>query len=182
MQSIIDAVADLSFPIATAYQELIADLEIDVLTNPRMRHTRELHIIAGELNVLKKTLSPLYSMVNALRERSPEATTVGDGSPPLFQSEYERRTRGAEISARARVYLGDVADHVVILTEEIDMLRGTVDNMITMVHLLPYPFTDSDFQSCRWFPKRVYASACHGHHDFPPNVIPHGILWNEFQY
>ena len=138
MQSIIDAAVDLSFPIATAYQELIADLEIDVLTNPKMRHTRELHIIAGELNVLKRTLSPLYSMINALRERSPETGAADDGDPQ-FETEYQRKTKGATISARARVYLGDVADHVVILTEEIDMLKGTVDNMINMVYSPPFP-------------------------------------------
>src|SRR5271167_1554594 len=110
-----------------------------------MQHTRELHIVSGELNILKRTLSPLSNMINALRELRPAAqrsgyfggsgggsghtTHQGQSTP----SEYEDKTCGADISAAARVYLADVADHVLILTEEVDMLRGTVENMINMV-------------------------------------------------
>lgn len=151
LQSIVDAVVDLSFPIATAYQELIADLvypfpicadaqEIDVLTNPQMQHTRELHIVSGELNILKRTLYPLYNMINALRDYRPTVKRPGhfgaldQGGGGQTPGDYEEKTRGAVISAAARVYLADVADHVLILTEEIDMLKGTVENMINMVH------------------------------------------------
>jgi hypothetical protein len=109
-----------------------------------MQHTRELHIVSGELNILKRTLSPLHNMVNALREHRPAAKRPGylgessSGSGHIthgqqIHSEYEDKTRGADISAAARVYLADVADHVLILTEEVDMLRGTVENMINMV-------------------------------------------------
>lgn len=141
-----------------SFQILAETQEIDVLTNPQMRHTRELHIISGELNILKRTLYPLYNMINALRDhrpmpKRPEHIGVlghhilpggGQGQPP---GDYEEKTRGADISAAARVYLVDVADHVLILTEEIDMLRSTVENMINMVR--PPSLTlllTSDFQ------------------------------------
>lgn len=125
------------------------DQEIDVLTNPQMQHTRELHIVSGELNILKRTLYPLYNMINALRE--PRATRqqrtgsyfggpggggIGHDTPmeaPPSASQSDEKGHGADISASARVYLADVADHVLILTEEVDMLRGTVENMINMV-------------------------------------------------
>ena len=117
-----------------------------------MQHTRELHIISGELNILKRTLYPLHNMINALREHRPTSKRPGyfDGSGgggsgqkmPQAQptlGEYEDKACGADISVAARVYLADVADHVLILTEEVDMLRGTVENMINMVssHLFP---------------------------------------------
>jgi hypothetical protein len=108
-----------------------------------MQHTRELHIISGELNILKRTLSPLFNIVNALRDyrptkRSGYSYVAGGSSKSALQDgppgyDLEDKTRGAEISPMARVYLSDVADHVLILTEEIDMLRGTVENMINMV-------------------------------------------------
>jgi Mg2+ and Co2+ transporter CorA len=154
---------DLSFPIATAYQELIADLvhlfiilsnhqEIDVLTNPQMQHTRELHIVSGELNILKRTLYPLYNMINALREPrgnrhkacyfgGPGGGGTGHMTPnesPAPTTPFEpEKGHGADISSSARVYLADVADHVLILTEEVDMLRGTVENMINLVATHP---------------------------------------------
>jgi Mg2+ and Co2+ transporter CorA len=121
--------------------------EIDVLTDPQMRHTRELHIVSGELNILKRSLYPLYNMINALREpRGNRPKTGNFGGPgcgdtgydtpecPLYPSGHpDEKGHGAEISASARVYLADVADHVLILTEEVDILRGTVENMINMV-------------------------------------------------
>lgn len=110
-----------------------------------MEHTRELHIVSGELNILKRTLYPLYNMVNALRDHHPTKRTghlpataggrhtnmgnMGD----VTTSEFLGKIRGANISDAAKFYLADVADHVLILTEEVDMLRGTVENMINMV-------------------------------------------------
>src|SRR5579859_35314 len=108
-----------------------------------MAHTRELHIVSGELNILKRTLYPLHNMINALRDHRPTkrigyfGAASGTSAPntPLPQArtpnEYEQS--GADISIAARIYLADVADHVLILTEEVDMLRGTVENMINMV-------------------------------------------------
>lgn len=107
-----------------------------------MEHTRELHIVSGELNILKRTLYPLYNMVNALRDHHPTKrtghfpTTAGGRSIHTGEAtttEFTGKTRGANISDAAKFYLADVADHVLILTEEIDMLRGTVENMINMV-------------------------------------------------
>jgi hypothetical protein len=83
-------------------------------------------------------------MINALRDHRPAKRSGyfgqggGSGSntpnPQIPSTPAEdREARGADISAAARVYLADVADHVLILTEEVDMLRGTVENMINMV-------------------------------------------------
>jgi Mg2+ and Co2+ transporter CorA len=108
-----------------------------------MSHTRELHIVSGELNILKRTLTPLYNMINALRDHRPtkrsgyfgQNASGGNGynTPTAHSPTEEKEGRGADISSAARVYLADVADHVLILTEEVDMLRGTVENMINMV-------------------------------------------------
>src|SRR5437667_11840404 len=114
-----------------------------------MHHTRELHIVSGELNILKRTLYPLYNMINALRDHRPPAKPGGyfcssgsKGNGPNTTSDpspdgCDDKSRGANISSAARLYLADVADHVLILTEEVDMLRGTVENMINMVFTPP---------------------------------------------
>jgi len=104
-----------------------------------MEHTRELHIVSGELSVLKRTLQPLYTMINALRDhRTIKQTTRARAllAEPAFNDiAPEYKPQGAEISVAAKVYLADVADHVLLITEEIDMLRGTVENMISMVSI-----------------------------------------------
>lgn len=117
-----------------------------MLTNPRMEHTRELHIVSGELNILKRTLYPLYNMVNALRDYLPQKRIrrldyqqllVSDSgrNTPVQQDfhEHDVRLGGVQISNTSKLYLADVADHVLILSEEVDILRGTVDNLINMV-------------------------------------------------
>jgi Mg2+ and Co2+ transporter CorA len=119
-----------------------------------MPHTRELHIISGELNILRRTLHPLANMVNQLRDHRPARRTapanpnmnptinpvaIGHNSIDPMRSQtpdsflLADRPHGADISPIAKVYLADVADHVLILTEEIDLLRGQVENMIDMV-------------------------------------------------
>jgi len=111
------------------------------LTNPQMAHTRELHIVSGELNILKRTLYPLHNMINALRDHRPPkrpgyfGSASGSSMPatPQAPNPNECEQKGADISVAARIYLADVADHVLILTEEVDMLRGTVENMINLV-------------------------------------------------
>ena len=120
-----------------------------------MQHTRELHIISGELNILKRTLSPLHNMINALRDYRPTRRSanymvinpvMGVNAADQFRpqtpdqiGQQERPAHGADVSLLSKVYLADVSDHVLVLTEEIDMLRGTVENMINLVsHLLTY--------------------------------------------
>jgi len=123
------------------------------LTNPKMEHTRELHIVSGELSILKRTLYPLYNVVNALRHHGPskfgnrafhqisnQANSNRPLSPPPLPMPnpydlYDEIHRGADISPAAKLYLADVADHVLMLSEEVDQLRGMVENMINMVCL-----------------------------------------------
>jgi Mg2+ and Co2+ transporter CorA len=101
-----------------------------------MSHTKELHIISGELNILKWTLTPLYEVIKALREHSGEKLSgnAKDGSGQSARTaKNQAKMYGADISAATRVYLADVADHVLILSEQVDMLKSTVENMINMV-------------------------------------------------
>jgi hypothetical protein len=41
-QAVIDAIIDLARPVSTAYQDVIGELEIDVLTEPDIKHTTSL--------------------------------------------------------------------------------------------------------------------------------------------
>jgi hypothetical protein len=44
MHAIIDGIVDLTIPIATAYEESIAELELDVLMEPHIAHSKALYV------------------------------------------------------------------------------------------------------------------------------------------
>ncbi|BFZ61677.1 hypothetical protein YB2330_002750 [Saitoella coloradoensis] len=125
VQSILDGIVDLAFPIISTYQEHLSELEIDVLTTPEMAHTRQLHILSGELNLLKRTLSPITSIVNSLRDHAKTVKISEDGRPGS--------PHGGEISDLARIYLADVADHVQTLVENIEMMKSQTDSSTDLI-------------------------------------------------
>jgi hypothetical protein len=98
------------------------------------------------LNILKRTVYPIYNMVNALRDHQVphrkgyfnQIIGAGGGRHASVATPNEFERKSSIISDVTKVYLADVADHVLILTEEVDILRGTVENMINMV--LPHFF------------------------------------------
>jgi hypothetical protein len=159
-----------------------------------MRHTRELHIISGELSLLKRTLYPIYNMVNALRDHRPPQkkgyfhpnVSTGRGTPAgnaitTPGEYYDMKVHGADISDAAKVYLADVADHVLILTEEIDILRGTVENMINLVSLcIVFLMEDLQYGCCDT--ERDDATAYNCDVDLPSSHLSRGIFRYEFQH
>ena len=42
LHAIIDGITDLAIPIVAAYEEAIAELEMEVLTDPKMEHSKAL--------------------------------------------------------------------------------------------------------------------------------------------
>lgn len=67
LETILDHIVDAAQPIIEKYRNDIADLEAKVLVRPSTKYTRILHIISGELALLKRTLSPHIQLLNALR-------------------------------------------------------------------------------------------------------------------
>lgn len=47
MHAIIDGIVDLAIPIATAYEESIAELELEVLMEPHISHSKALSVPSG---------------------------------------------------------------------------------------------------------------------------------------
>lgn len=122
MQAILDGIVDIVYPIVADYQKYIAELENDVLLNPSMNSTEELHILSRELGMLKHTLMPVYSLVMALKEHAIHKDVVSPQNPA-----------GGHISNLAKLYLSDVADHVLSFTDNLDMMTHTTENLINLV-------------------------------------------------
>ncbi|EHK99355.1 hypothetical protein M7I_4759 [Glarea lozoyensis 74030] len=67
-QAIIDAIIDLAIPVAAAYQDVIGDLELEVLTNPDIKQSRTLYVITSEISMMRAFVSPIVNLIDALRD------------------------------------------------------------------------------------------------------------------
>ncbi|KAL0636907.1 hypothetical protein Q9L58_004129 [Maublancomyces gigas] len=121
MQAIIDAIVDLAFPVVGAYQDVIAELELNVLTDPSVSQSQELYILTSELSLLKSTISPIVGLVSSLRDHKKSFS----GASKAF--------KGVEVSEVTKTYLGDVDDHLLLLLENVETMKRAADNMIDLI-------------------------------------------------
>ncbi|OLN85500.1 Magnesium transport protein CorA [Colletotrichum chlorophyti] len=127
VQAIIDAIIDLAIPLTAVYSDVIGDLELDVLTRPSIKQTRSLYICISEINKMLTFLNPIDNLVNVLR----------DHCTRLTQEEAARELRnpasGVIVTPLTHTYLGDVLDHCVIITEAMQQIKRSADNLIDLI-------------------------------------------------
>ena len=128
-QAIIDAIIDLAIPVAEAYQDAIGELELNVLTEADISHTTSLYVLTSEVTLFKSNLSPIINLVNALKDhKSDPISTPGlSGRPPKLISS------SVTISPMTQVYLGDVEDHIILITDGLGQMTHAADNMIDLI-------------------------------------------------
>ncbi|CAG8981172.1 hypothetical protein HYALB_00013584 [Hymenoscyphus albidus] len=128
-QAIIDAIIDLAIPVSTAYQDVIGELELDVLTEPSIKQSKTLYVITSEITMMRAFVSPIVNLIDALRDHK----TGGFGPQLGIRSNSQGVTAAVKISPMAQTYLGDVLDHCMLITESLDQMRRSCDNMIDLI-------------------------------------------------
>jgi Mg2+ and Co2+ transporter CorA len=154
LQAMLDAIADLAIPVTTAYQDAIGDIEVEVLTDPDIRQSTRLYILTSEVTALRNAMQPIIGVLNSLRDHKPgsraptiagpRAITPNSSSNNLaslgvsksfegYTSEGVSTASTVTISAMCTMYLGDVLDHCITVTEGYDQMRRNADNMIDLI-------------------------------------------------
>lgn len=126
-QAIIDAIIDLAMPVTACYSDVIADLELDILTRPTISHTKQLYIITTEINKMLSFIAPITNLINSLRDHKTGLTQ--DAAMKVLQNP----SQGVIITPATYTYLGDVLDHCVLITESLTQIRGSADGMIDLI-------------------------------------------------
>lgn len=108
-QAIIDAIIDMAIPVTACYADIVGDLELDVLTHPSVKHTKNLYIIISEINKLFSFVNPIQALISSLRDHKTKL------SQEVVSRELQNPVGGVIITAGTYIYLGDVVSIVFLL-------------------------------------------------------------------
>lgn len=107
-----DGMVDLFFAVSAAYEDIIADLEVDVIQDPEIKHSKLLYILQSELTLLRNNIAPLTNVIDSLRDhRRDQSVSAFEASVPNISKGQRSMTQTSSmvsISPLARTYLGDV--------------------------------------------------------------------------
>ncbi|KZO94116.1 hypothetical protein CALVIDRAFT_484921 [Calocera viscosa TUFC12733] len=126
MQSVVDLVVDKALEVVDRYHDTLLDLERQILIKPSMKTVRALHIMSGDLTLHKRTLTPLSTMIYALRRYDLDRAVA---ATPEAQDGKDVKVTGF-CSHQCKVYLADVYDHMEYILSSMDMFSSIAENLI----------------------------------------------------
>ena len=131
-QAIIDAIIDMAIPVAEKYSEIIQELELEVLTEPSITHTKQLYILTSEVTTMRNFIAPIATLVRTMRDHKGQA---------LARINREIQNSGGahpnhatvEISPMAAMYLADVEDHTVSILADLEQISQSAAGLISLI-------------------------------------------------
>jgi len=121
LQSCLDFVVDKALAVVEKYHDRILKFERDIHVKPGMQTVQYLHVMSGDLTIRKRALTPIKALIYGLRryylERS--AAVQGGGKVAI-----------GYMSAKTKIYLTDVYDHIDFILVSLDMYNAMTENLI----------------------------------------------------
>lgn len=130
VQAIIDAIIDLAMPVVKAYEHAMGELELDVMREPAIAHSRSLYIMTSELSILLNTIRPIISIISSLRDHKQEALTPSNRSA---HNNLANNLNTIPISAQVLPYLNDIEDHCHTIVNSLEGMRKAAGNLIDLI-------------------------------------------------
>ncbi|KAG7796931.1 hypothetical protein KL929_002637 [Ogataea haglerorum] len=112
LHSILDAIVDLVYPVTSAYGQRLNEIELDILTNPTISHTQELHLMINELANLKSRITPACNLIHQMREVTKFRKFMSENSV---------------------LYMNDIYDHLVSYVDDIESMSRTIENLVNLI-------------------------------------------------
>ncbi|KAG7906487.1 hypothetical protein KL907_002127 [Ogataea polymorpha] len=112
LHSILDAIVDLVYPVTSAYDQRLNEIELDILTNPTISHTQELHLMINELANLKSRITPVCNLIHQMREVTNFRKFMSENSV---------------------LYMNDIYDHLVSYVDDIESMLRTIENLVNLI-------------------------------------------------
>ncbi|KAJ7513039.1 magnesium transporter [Mycena galericulata] len=127
VQSLLSLVTDKALEVVNAYQDKIKKFERQIMSKPSTDTARDLHILATDLLLHRRTLAPVQTVVYGLRRYDVDrAAAIVDTS-----TEEGKGIKVAGFMSRtAIVYLADVHDHMEYVLGQLDVIAGIGENLI----------------------------------------------------
>ncbi|CDZ98009.1 Mg2 transporter protein, CorA-like/Zinc transport protein ZntB [Phaffia rhodozyma] len=130
LHAILDNTVDQCLEIAEEFRRELDILEGRALVNPDITAVRHLHVLSGQLLMLKRTLAPLQNLIVSLRQDDRERTRVarlvgGYGNESSRVAGY--------ISREANIYLADVNDHIDSVLSSLEMFSNMATSIVDFI-------------------------------------------------
>ncbi|SCV70143.1 BQ2448_1537 [Microbotryum intermedium] len=145
LQALIDTVVDDALVIVDEFRDRLTRIEATVLAHPDDDDVRRLHILSSQLLLLKSTFSPLQLLISSLRtqdEAKYAATLHHDSTDPV-----NAKNRRGWITHQARLYLGDVLDHIENVLGDFELFSNMSENLISYAFNMSAQQTNSYMQA-----------------------------------
>ncbi|KAI1460552.1 hypothetical protein F4805DRAFT_465432 [Annulohypoxylon moriforme] len=126
LQAILDAIMDMTLPIAMCYRDVLSDLELDILNRPKVKDTRKIYIIVTEINKLFNLVNPIQTLIKTLRDRAKLSQKV-------TSKEVSDCHHGMSIAPEAAPYLSDVYDHCALFNRDLALVKQSAENMVQLI-------------------------------------------------
>ncbi|KAF8207085.1 hypothetical protein K438DRAFT_1815654 [Mycena galopus ATCC 62051] len=127
VQSLLDLIVDKALEVIDAYHVKIKKFEREILLKPEISTVRNLHILSGDLILHKRTLEPIRTVIYGLRRYDDDRATA------LLDMTAEEN-KGVKVrgfmSAKSKIYLADVFDHMEYILTSLEMFAGIGENLI----------------------------------------------------